>query len=561
MSAIQPVLFSKKHRSSGQNDHSYSRSRSREFSKHAKKTLYHRSRSPKRSHHSSSRKSKQARRRSRSSSERERRRKRSSEKKERHRRSKSRDDHKSRRRYEKEGRRSPSKRREKECDNFEGKPLHIVKKDSKNMEDRFAKRMLVEYSDLLEEGEVKDSSTDCSSPSEKDNLPLLQSSREVSLSLEESPSVSISSPIENLAAEFKNCWNLEKTTTVVQDPRRRFLKALDANQKLNLVLDLDETLIQACNMTQYPELIKMKGIPTDQLHVMNFGSQKIAIMVRPYAIEFIKRASKNYNLYIYSHGIYSYVEFVLDILDKERLYINRDRIFKNTGQVTGHTPKELANLGFSPEECSRTLILDDQKVIWKNEGSKVICSKKFMPFKQFSQLQKYNKYHLLSNDCQDFHCLSIEEEPYDLNYYLEKTHSKSSEQLQSVAVLLESIARNYLKNCQGGGASFDVETIYKKTSATVLKNMKVAVISSSISRKAMFEEAVKFLGGVLVAAQEAHYLIKDTSLKEKEKNLISSLDDGRPLLTILPVAWLMECFFTFDQADILRFKNLKIVEL
>jgi len=348
-----------------------------------------------------------------------------------------------------------------------------------------------------------------------------------------------------------------ETTKKRIDPRK---KIIQMNEKLNLVLDLDETIINSHTVSQDFDLKIIKNIPADHLSIMNNGEMKTIIVLRPYTRDFLKRVSRHYNIYVYSHGRYDYVQHILDFIDQNKEFINREKIFKNSGQVCRTTYKKLSNLGFTQDEINKTIILDDQRQIWEHEHLQVICSKKFIPLKDFIREEKYSKYWLFKGqEYTDKNWLSSQENQSELEFYCE-THSSFSSrlgQLEVLASFFEVIAKDYEK-ISGTKPETKVHELCGNRMKTILKGMKIAVISNSEERKETFEEVAGMLGATLTEAEKAHYLIAGTNLEEAEKSFIKNLVEEKPMITVVSIAWLMECFFRLTKANITNYLERSI---
>ena len=61
--------------------------------------------------------------------------------------------------------------------------------------------------------------------------------------------------------------------------------------------------------------------------------KKSLVTFRGYLNEFLNEVSLFYNIYVYSHGTSSYIKSILDIMDRKRVLIDRDRIITNKGNV------------------------------------------------------------------------------------------------------------------------------------------------------------------------------------------------------------------------------------
>src|SRR5690606_29844113 len=94
----------------------------------------------------------------------------------------------------------------------------------------------------------------------------------------------------------------------------------------------------------------------------------------------------------------------------------------------------------------------DQRQIWEKDDHRVICSKKFIPLKEFMKDKKYNRYMLFyskqtsqmeeSNKRWLFH----QEYQSELDHYSESYFISSKlTQLEALAKALENIAQDYLK--------------------------------------------------------------------------------------------------------------------
>ena len=90
--------------------------------------------------------------------------------------------------------------------------------------------------------------------------------------------------------------------------QKKFVKMPE--NKLNrktLVLDLDETLVH----TSYPEVSK----------ILLKGSPDIYFSIRPYAIELLEFASKNFEVVIFTASQKAYADRILDYLDPNKQFI------------------------------------------------------------------------------------------------------------------------------------------------------------------------------------------------------------------------------------------------
>jgi TFIIF-interacting CTD phosphatase-like protein len=127
--------------------------------------------------------------------------------------------------------------------------------------------------------------------------------------------------------------------------------------KLNLVLDLDDTLIHTIMRMQPAYLPKDHFKGTFQIIDDVYGENIYNVYFRPYLEEFIDNVESMYNIYIYSNGVDSYVNNAL------RLLRNRDKI---TDVFSRKTPicsiiKDLEKYDLDP---LKTVIIDDRLDVW-----------------------------------------------------------------------------------------------------------------------------------------------------------------------------------------------------
>lgn len=233
----------------------------------------------------------------------------------------------------------------------------------------------------------------------------------------------------------------------MQDPRLQVQLKKGKREKLNIVMDLDETMINSHLLRGFDDKSSI-NLPPEHLIEFSSGGFTFVIVMRPYLKEFLKQISQNYNIYCYSHGQYQYVKVILDLIDPEKQYINRDIIFKNElpGQVKQDTTKGLANLQFSEEELRKTLIMDDIRPIWDTDQGKVIPSKKYAPLKEYMEKQKLKNYTLAKTDYS-----SKEGPPYvtfgeaESEHFIDQqlTLQNNSSQLQVLTEVLTEMADTY----------------------------------------------------------------------------------------------------------------------
>ena len=113
---------------------------------------------------------------------------------------------------------------------------------------------------------------------------------------------------------------------------------LEKNQK-TLLLDLDETLIHSCPLSENPKYIVDKDIFQGEASVniktlnKRLKLSQFGFNIRPYCLEFLKIISKYYEVIIFTASSDVYANFIIDILDPQSKYI-KGILFRNHCLVT-----------------------------------------------------------------------------------------------------------------------------------------------------------------------------------------------------------------------------------
>lgn len=130
---------------------------------------------------------------------------------------------------------------------------------------------------------------------------------------------------------------------------------------LHLVLDLDETLVS----TKRPERVTPHSpnarhlAPTQRVYVRDTPYD---VAKRPHLDEFLEKAAKMANLYLYTMGDEAYANAVLAYIDPGRALFHGNVFAWSTSE--SRTAKSLERVGCSREA---TLIVDDTPDVWQSE--------------------------------------------------------------------------------------------------------------------------------------------------------------------------------------------------
>lgn len=158
------------------------------------------------------------------------------------------------------------------------------------------------------------------------------------------------------------------------------------NKKLNLVLDLDETLIKCIIPYSEEHLNRLRS---NTFYLCDFENNNVSYCVfcRPYLFYYLLKWSNCFNLYIYTYSYQDYCNIILENIKLylpsvtfkgiwSRNYLNINDNNDNNDNGTGTNKvilKKLENLKLDP---SNTIIIDDNVSIWL-ETSNVINIKPY----------------------------------------------------------------------------------------------------------------------------------------------------------------------------------------
>lgn len=351
----------------------------------------------------------------------------------------------------------------------------------------------------------------------------------------------------------------------LEDPRKLafFAEVPSSFIKPNLVLDLDETLVNAAlKNSDFGDF----STKSEFLREIQIKSATIILALRPFLTTFLQEASKYYNLFLYTHGHQIYAEKVLELIDAEKKYFDREKIFFNRESHPGirTQKKTLKNLGFPPEEINRSVIIDDLKQVWV-EHERVIPSKKFMPFMKAMEEEKYKTYTLdIIQEEGRIAELILDKE--DIESYCE-TRFEIPDQLCCLLPFLKDLAFKFYDKQRYGANTVPqtMEDLFGYQMKRVLNRCCVKIITTDPSREEMFKRIALKLGAKVadnldfgnvshVIIDRPRYINSDTiDFVELMKNLTAAVEKDNPNVRIVGVNWLLQCYFVLEQLPASRF--------
>lgn len=403
--------------------------------------------------------------------------------------------------------------------------------------------------------------------------------------------------LEKKIEKKKNCKKINihpnHQKILNMDPRilaieRLLIRKIEQNQyfKLNLVLDIDETLISSLYKPEHVFIAKNKIL--NEGNVVNYsdlmvklhGEEPCNILVihRPKLKYFLETMSKYYNIYVYSHGMTKYIEEIINNIDPDKM-INRKNIKTNDQKypVSESTRKCLSKLNLHDKESLRkTLIIDDILNVWLEEYSKnVIISKKYIPFYEMSDNKNKNNGYYLVFDQEIKQYLSFA--PSNCNYYIDKAlHEYSTiNQLENLTNKLVEISSNYNKNLLffNDYDRLDVTILLEEEMKKIMKGKCLAIneietlgrLHSNIQH--LTKQLIEKMGGSYISQsdlfkkQDVRYLIVDKENLEKKNILmletckliaLENKENNRDIL-IIDNKWITDCYFNMSLIDPMKY--------
>lgn len=145
------------------------------------------------------------------------------------------------------------------------------------------------------------------------------------------------------------------------------------NDKLNLVLDLDETLVHTLAI-KLNNLEKIKDFSCNSNLLLQYQDDDFRYIAfyRPYLFDFIKNMSQYYNLFIYTHGSKQYCTIIVNMI----VALLEHNPFKHVQYRSENIPtfKYISVLSIDPH---KTIIIDDCPYVWNHGQQNIFSIKKF----------------------------------------------------------------------------------------------------------------------------------------------------------------------------------------
>lgn len=349
---------------------------------------------------------------------------------------------------------------------------------------------------------------------------------------------------------IKNKYNLEVNNLSENNIINRINDIVTQSEKskINIILDIDQTLVYSQRITDEKEIIFNYDNSFNDNHQIEFYLENkkyvYFIQVRKGLRQFIEKLSPFCNFYINTMANPIYIKTVLTLLNKKyNLHLNNNGL--NNVFITGQKEKKTL-----PPEITKNgnfLILDDNICAWdKTYLSNIIPVKKFYgSFNETNSIRSsYDsiyQYYLFSNK---IYCFNEQKRQfYDYNNKLPFCSEASWSELNQLDYISELIIKCYiLSKLLNSHIFFSFYNILHN----VLRECKIYYDGED---KSFFQELIKLLGGSYVfdIKEATHILIKDNNDK-----LINELKEYN--YNFINIKWLFDSYFNFAKCNEEKYK-------
>ncbi|RLN08871.1 RNA polymerase II C-terminal domain phosphatase-like 4 [Panicum miliaceum] len=235
-------------------------------------------------------------------------------------------------------------------------------------------------------------------------------------------------------------------------PRASDLETLLRARKLNLILDLDHTLLNSTEIRELSPTEQSNGFTRHTRDDARTGLFRLDVCLltklRPFVRGFLEQASAMFEMYVYTLGGQEYARAVVKQLDPDGVYFGA-RIVSSEES----TRRDMKNLDVFPgAEAVAVVILDDSDHVWPDHQENLILM---------------NRYLYFASSCRQF--------GYDVNSLAELRRDER-EHDGSLAAMLEVLKRvhqGFFDSVLDGSCS-DVREVMKAVRREVLRGCTAA---------------------------------------------------------------------------------------
>ena len=334
---------------------------------------------------------------------------------------------------------------------------------------------------------------------------------------------------------------------------------INPNEKIKLILDIDETLIYSQiiqeininkkinNFSELNEIPQIKKIDQDEYYInivsdIDENTKKIFILkvnIRKGLALFFKKLTNFCEFYINTMASRPYVSEILKILEKDYdFFIEKEKIMYTN-------PHQRKNLEEKIKNEENYLILDDNICAWEMQYiPAIIPVKKFNEICQKDNLDIFYQYYLFSNkiycfnETKSYFMNSLNKIPFCIEV-INKEKNKISQFNYITEIIIKSFILKKIMN-------FPIRHCLHFIQNTILKNCKIFYQGYEQN---FISEMISLLGGTVINdinyIKEATHIIHNKNLIKSDENKIRIKSD----IYNIDIKWIFDCFFKFKKCD------------
>lgn len=326
-------------------------------------------------------------------------------------------------------------------------------------------------------------------------------------------------------------------TLCLQEISMTSLLHLYPNRKINIVLDLDQTIIHSKPIELFNS--KSKQLLTNESHTIKgiINETKFALYFnfRPFFKEFISLLKPFASFYIFTLSHQNYARLVVDIIrNTTGIELSEERVISmKTQEEAMHFQKSLSH--YRDINPTNTLIVDDSAVKWDRLNiPNLLLSKRYMSFFDEDGLG----YHYVIEDKppQENICF-FDDQECRLPIFLENELSKRF-QLKYLAIFIEQTFKLSLIRNE------EIVFCYQKLRKRILNKRSINFTYLGLATEIGFLKGiVKYLGGKVTLDKGAttHFVISQSNIQIFKDNCLSELKNRK--YYCVNVKWLFYSYF------------------
>lgn len=351
--------------------------------------------------------------------------------------------------------------------------------------------------------------------------------------------------ITNIKNKYK--YKFEDINDDVLGNKINNILSQDKSDKLNIILDVDQTLVYSKEVNEKEMLLYSNNKSCDCHFIEFFFNNKkhfYFIQVRKGLKHFLTKLSQYCNFFINSMANPLYIKEVLNLLNKNYNLHLSNNCFNNVFITYQNFKKTL------PPEITKNgnfLILDDNVCAWdESYYSNIISIRKFYGSYNSINSIEFNydtvyQYFFFTNKIYCFN--EIKRQFYNKENKLPFCSEASWSEMNQFDYITDLIIKSYLLNKI---INLKISFCYFCILQNTLKECKIYYDGED---KSFFQELIMLLGGdyVVNIKEATHILIKDINNKfineYKDKNY-----------NFIDIEWLFDCYFCFFKCDEEKYK-------